>query len=373
MAKRILQVFASLDVGGAETRMMEVYRNIDKSKVDFDFLTMQLKDQFYEKEILNNRGKIFKIDPPRESGIFKNILNIYKIIKENGPYDGVHAHTSYHCALVMIAAKLAKVPIRICHARTTNSKNTSYLSKLYLKIGQKIIGIFSTDELAVCKDAGLYLYGKNSIKNKKVKILPNAIDIKRFNSIPDKEISRLKLEYKIKDDFTIIGHVGRFESMKNHKFLIDLFKKYLIENEKSLLVLIGDGPLKKEIQELAKLKGIEESVLFLGIRQDVNKWMKIFDILILPSIYEGLCGVAIESQAAGTPVLISDTVTKEVDLNLGITKFLSLEEPINNWIKGINELITYDSIDENKILEKFYKKGQSIDSYIYKLNNIYGV
>lgn len=368
--KRVLQVFGSLNMGGAESRMMDVYNHINRDEYCFDFLTMQTDGQYFEKQILSNGGRIFKIPAPRESGTLSNLKNIYRVIKENGPYDAVHAHTAHHCGIVMLAAWLAGVKVRIAHSRTTGSKHNSFASKLMLGLGRFLINIFATNRLAISKNAAEYLFGKN-YSQKGGTVLPNAIDLELYKNTDCNKIEAIKNEFCINDSHPVIGHVGRFESMKNHSFLIDVFSVFNKKYPNSKLVLIGDGKLRDETEEKVKALGLEKSVVFTGIRDDVYAFMQIFDAVVIPSVFEGLCGVVIEGQAAGKPVVASTGVPTDTDIGLGLVSFISLDEGARLWADTIGNVLDCKKPDRALIEKCFNKKGFSLSAEIEALEKIY--
>ncbi len=370
---RVLHVFGSLNVGGAETRTMELFRYIDKEKYSFDFLCMQSGKQFYEDEIMQLGGRVIHIPEPRRNPIL-NFKNIFSVLKENGPYNAVHAHTSFHCGLVSMAAKLAGVQVRISHARTTGSKNHSLKNKIMLCFGRCLIGIFSTHCLAISEAAAAYLYGKNFQRNNKVRILPNSIDDSRYSDIKQESIDALLEEFSLSKDNLIIGHVGRFETMKNHAFLIELAREMVEDRPSAKFVLIGDGRLRPEIEQKVHDYNLVDNVIFCGNRTDVPVWMNIFDVVVMPSIYEGLCGVAIESQAAGTPCVLSTGIPeKETDLGLGLCKYVPLDSPVENWIETISNSCASAVIDKSVILDRLSASGYTLQSGLDEICKIYSL
>lgn len=359
---RVLQVFASLNMGGAESRMMDVYRNIDRSAYAFDFLTMQLGAQYYEEEIKRLGGKVIKIAPPRDDGPFKNLRNMERIMRE-GNYDAVHAHTSYHCGTVMLAAKRAGIPVRISHSRTTGSKHSGLASKALLKTGKLLIKRYATDRLAISEEAGSYLFGSSDFT-----VLPNAIDLKKYENVDARPADGLRTEFSLTDAMPVIGQVGRFDSMKNHGFTLKLFSEYLKSHPSAKLVLIGDGPLRPEREADAESLGIRDRVVFTGVRGDVPIWMNLFDLLLVPSVFEGLGGVILEAQAAGTPVIKSDSFTDAADLHIGLVKKCALERP-KDWLKAMEG--QWPAPSKRSIDEAFYTTGYSLNSCINTMCAIY--
>jgi glycosyltransferase EpsF len=368
---RVLQIFGSLNIGGAESRMMDVFRHINTNQVQFDFLTMETDKQYFDEEISRLGGRIFKIVSPRESSIYSNLTNIINIMKENGPYDAVHSHTSHHSGLVMLAAKLAGIPIRVTHARTTGTKQLGLLTKAMIVLGRLFIKMFATHRLAISNESAIYLYGKTYVDKGKTTVLPNAIDTsKYFMELPE-AVDRLKSKYSLESRGPILGNVGRFESMKNQSFLVKVMSEFIKIKPNSLLILIGDGPKKKEIEKMVEKYKLKDNIIFLGIRNDVNIWMKLFDLVIIPSLYEGLSGVAIEAQAAGTPCILSKGVPREVDLGLGITKFVSLDESMDTWLEEISKNLYMKVHDISFIERRFTESGYTLSEEIGKLLSIY--
>lgn len=362
---KVLQVFGSLNMGGAESRMMDVYRNIDKEKCEFEFLTMQTDHQYYEDEITSLGGKIMKIDSPRKSGILKHISTLYKIMK-SGKYDAVHAHTSYHCGVVAMVAFFAGVSVRISHSRTTGSKQKSKLKGVFLSLGRCLVNMFSTHKFAISSDAGKFLFGKS-----KFEVVPNAIDTNKYLDITPDEILQFKSELGIAENKTVIGQIGRFDSMKNHKFTLNWFSQFLTIKPDTVLVLVGDGPLRQDMEKLTDELGIKENVVFTGVRGDVAKLIHVFDVLIFPSVFEGLGGVVLEAQAAGVPAVVSTGVPRETDLGLDMVERCSLDESFDVWNNTITNSLKKPMPDVKEIIKAFDRNGYSIKAVTEKFIYIY--
>ena len=362
---KVLQVFGSLNMGGAESRMMDIYRNLDREACEFDFLTMQTDHQYYEDEITELGGKIIKIDSPRKSGVIKHISTLYKIMK-SGKYDAVHAHTSYHCGLVALVAFFARIPVRISHARTTGSKQKSKLKGLFLFFGRSLVNLFSTYKFAISNDAGKFLFGKS-----KFEVVPNAIDTDKYLNISQDEIVQLKKELKFDNDKLIIGQIGRFDPMKNHEFTLNWFSQFLQIKPDAVLLLVGDGPLRSDMEKLAKELDIADEVVFTGVRGDVPKLIHIFDVLFFPSIFEGLGGVVLEAQAAGVPSVVSTGVPHETNLGLGMVERCSLDSDFIEWNNAILQSLSKHNISQEEILSAFDNAGYSIKAVTEKFINAY--
>ncbi len=340
---KVLEVIGSMDMGGAETLLMNILKNININKFQLYFLCYGNKKFDYEEELKKLGGIIIKIPIP-SFNIFQNIKQIKNVIETNN-IDIVHCHTYYNSMYALIAAKKCGIKKRITHSHNTKSEeHANIIKKIYYLISKLIINFYSTDFLACGSDAGKALF----FKSKKFKIINNGIILSRFyyNDIFRKE--KMK-ELKVPNNYKIIGHVGRFEEAKNHKFLIELFNNYLKEHKNTILLLIGDGSLHKEIEQQIKKYKIENNVKLLSKRSDVNELYNVMDLFLFPSLYEGLPVVLIEAQANGVPIVASDVIDKEVNFTDTIS-FLSLSENYKYWIKEIEQRIGKRN-DNRKLME----------------------
>lgn len=317
---RILHVLQRMEAGGTQALLMNLYRKIDRSKVQFDFFVEYPDKQFYDDEIIKMGGKIYYTNVRKDFNILKFQKQLKKVLLEN-EYKIVHVHAYTIGFFVLQIAKKCKVPVRIAHSHSNNM--TKDWKKNLKIIMQKLFLVYATDFMACSMEAGKYLF-----KNKKFDILNNAIDSERF-IYNEKNSKKIKENLKLKDKF-IVGHVGRFKAEKNHKFLIEVFKKVKEIKNGAKLLLIGDGPLKKEIQILVNKENIENDVIFLGNCPNVNELLQVMDVFVFPSLYEGLGIVAIESQASGTPILISNGVPDEAIIS-PICKKISLDDNYSKW------------------------------------------
>lgn len=352
---RVLHCVVNMNRGGAETLIMNIYRNIDRSKVQFDFLTSM--EGVFDNEIRSLGGKVYRIPYITKSGPFKYSKDIHSFLEKHS-YKIIHSHMDRMSGIMMREAKKAGVQIRIAHSHST--KNEGNLIEKSIK---KYYGLYlncATKYMSCSKEAGKALFGNK----KKVQVLHNGIETDKF--IFNKKIrEKMREEFGVNGEF-IIGHIGRFDKPKNQDFLIALFNEIGIKNKK--LILVGDGELKDKLQKKVNDMGIENRVIFTGIRDDVNELLQAFDLFVFPSIFEGLPVTVIEAQAAGLKCILSDTITKEVDIT-GNVDFVSLNKSSKEWAYEVlkykdgyargstNELILkagYDIKDTAKQLEEFY-------------------
>lgn len=369
--KRILHVVSSMNRGGAETMIMNLYRNIDREKIQFDFVCHIKEKCDFEDEIYSLGGRIIRIDSLGTLGIKNYIKELRKVIINYGPYQVVHAHTDVQAGIVTLAAKMAGVDKRICHSHNTKWKEKpSIKDNLQSYILRNIAKITSTNLCACGKDAAIFFFGKNNYNKNRVTILNNGIDIDNFNNISNLDINRVKDELEIDNKTLIIGHIGRFYEQKNHIFIIQLAKELKKRNINFKILLIGDGPLKESIKQKSYEYKVDKNIKFLGVRDDVPILLKIFDVFIFPSFYEGLPVTLIETQAAGVEAIISDTITKEVDLEMGLIERIS----INNTEKWISYILDKrKKCDVNTIYKRINEKGYNVKNNIKALEKVYDI
>ena len=362
---KVLQVFGSLGMGGAESRMMDVYRSIDRNQVLFDFLALSTEEnQHYEEEIQNLGGKIIKISSPREVGLLRHLKTLRKILKDGG-YQAVHAHTSYHCGLVMYVAKKEKIPVRISHARTTGSKQTNKLKGLFLRFGRWLINRYSTNKFAISKQAGDFLFGKSAYE-----VVPNAIDLRKYYDAKNHSFA-LRDEWGATQETIVLGQIGRFDTMKNHAFSIKWFAEFQKKQQNSLFVFVGDGTLREEIEKQCDEAGLEEKTRFLGVRTDVPQILSALNVLFFPSKFEGLGGVVLEAQAAGVPVVESNVIPEETDLGLQLIEKVSLDAPLLDWDNAVMRSLEKPLPPKEVIFGAFKERGFSLESVTEKYLDTY--
>ncbi|HCF38751.1 MAG TPA: glycosyltransferase family 1 protein [Thermosipho africanus] len=357
---RVLHVFGRLDSGGAESRTMDIYRQIDRSKVQFDFAIHTEDMCFFTDEVKSLGGRIYSF--PRFNGknyfLYKNSWNMF--FKEHPEYKIVHGHQTNTAFVYLKEAKANNVPIRIAHSRNSNKEN------LIKKHVCKFSKLYATHLFAVSKIAGSSEFGEKAVNAGIVKILPNAIDAKKYSF--NEEVRRDKrTELGIENELLII-HIGRFHPQKNHMFLLEVFKQVLMSEPDAKLLLVGDGSLRGEITKEISDKNIQKSVIIAGIRSDVPELLQAADILLFPSLFEGLPGVVLEAQAAGIPCIISDKITPEVKIT-DLVEYVSLEEDTKYWAK---KLICYinEFVRENTY-KRIVDSGYDIKSVARWYENFY--
>lgn len=362
---RILQVFATMNRGGAESMIMNLYRQIDRKKIQFDFVVHTEDKCAFDDEIEQLGGNVHRI--PRYNG--KNHLTYikaWKFIFMNHPeYKIIHGHIRSTAAIYLKIAKNYNV-VTISHSHSTSSG--SGITSVIKNIMQLPIRSISDYFFACSEEAGNWLFGKKIVNSGRFYVLNNAIDINLFQF--DSNIRNItRNELNIRNKF-VIGHVGRFHPTKNQAFLIEIFKVLHDKNQDTMLVLVGDGELKKSIQSKVLEANLESSIIFTGVRPDVNKLMQAMDLLVMPSIYEGLPVTLVEAQTSGLKCIVSDKITREINIT-DLVEFYPLDYSHDKWANLIlDHMDTYKrrdtseeirmagyDIEENSLwLERFYIK-----------------
>lgn len=347
---RVLQVLGSLQRGGAETMVMNVYRRMDRSRVQFDFLVKDRVDNGYEEEAVGYGARILHVRSAKELGIAPYVRQLKFAIHENGPYPIVHSHVNNLSGLILFAAKSAGVPNRISH-----SHSTRYPGGLQTPIGKTLISLFATMRLACGAEAGKALFGHAPFE-----IVQNGIDDDRFLGLP----------YIGDPNLGGICHIGRFLPVKNQTFIVDVCRLLRERGLEPRVTLLGDGDMRRQIENSAK--NMLPNLAFPGSVADPERFLAESRMFILPSLYEGLPLTAVEAQCAGRLCLLSDHVSSDVDLGLGLVRFLPLE--VGAWVTAISELLagnTYPVVDENAIAGALADRGYSASATAEKIQGMY--
>lgn len=327
---RILHVMYRMGRGGLESRTMDIYRQLNKSKYQFDFYMRSGLPGDFDEEIKDLGGKIFY----SKSYKFLNIPdfnNFKKFLKSHPEYKIIFAYNHFSGWFLRIAKKLG-VPVRIASAR--GSLQAESLKNFLRNIVKLPVNFYATHKFAVSKLAGEWLFGKKAVKNGEVEIERNSINTKQFAFSPEVR-DKIRAELKLKNDLAII-HVGNFVPVKNHLFLIKVFNEILKLNNNARLLLVGGGD-NEPVKALAEELGILDKINFLGVRNDVSRLLQAGDIFIFPSFHEGFPGAVLEAEASGLPCLVSNSVTDEVKLSDNVL-MLPLSKGAEFWAQKALEM-----------------------------------
>ncbi|MDV7702658.1 glycosyltransferase family 1 protein [Enterococcus casseliflavus] len=339
---RILHVLGKLDLAGTETFVMNIYRNINKSKLQFDFVVHGDEVGDYEKEIKDLGGNIYRVP---KYNVINNLEYKYwwkNFFKEHPQYKVIHCHIRSTASIILKVAKEYKL-ITIAHSHSiSNGKGINAMIKNF---NQRNINPFADYKLACSEKAGNWLFGEKE----DFKVIKNAIPVEKFMFSNSKRGSFRK-SYNIENKL-VYGHIGRFTKEKNHLFLIESFKYISQKNSNAILMLVGRGPLEEKVKSKILSYGLTNKVIFLGLQEDISSFMSGIDIFIFPSLYEGLGIVLIEAQASGLPCFVSEKIPEEAMLTKLVTSY-----PIQNAKEFAN--ISEIKIDNRNYAEnrKMYNK-----------------
>jgi glycosyltransferase involved in cell wall biosynthesis len=362
---RILHLVSTLSKGsGVMSLIMNYYRHIDRSKIQFDFCFFIDENETYDEEIINLGGKIYKISRPSLKKSFKNkVKNFFE--EQKGIYTTLHIHEVYLTFLFAPIAKNSGIYNIITHSHSTKFSDNK-ISALRNRLLCVRINKHANHFFACSTMAGISLYGKKMMKEGKVIIINNAIDCEKFK-YDEPTRNKIRKELNLEDNF-VIGHIGRFKEQKNHKFLIDVFSVIKKQNKKAKLLLVGEGPLFNQTLENIKQLNLIDDVLFLKQRNDVSKILQTMDAFILPSLFEGLGIVLLEAQSAGLPCYASNVVPIEAKVTDEF-HYLSLKEQPRVWANVV--LNSVENINRSNSYIKVKNRGFDIFEEVIRLEKIY--
>ncbi len=369
---RVLQVLGTIGLGGAESRVMDLYRHMDRDKIRFDFLVTEGTDDHYRKEIEDMGGRVYHLPAFRIVNLmqYKKACNDFfsEHCKDGvSEYAAVHGHMTSTASIYLPIAKKWGVPLTIAHARSagTDPGLKGYATRVLRNNLYK-----KCDRMLACSDlAGDSVFGKG----RDHEFIPNAIDTAAYAYDPSgRKVIRDK--YGIGENEKLIGHVGSFRFAKNHGFIIDIFEKLIIKHPDYRLMLAGDGGLKRDIEDKVKALGLSDRVIFTGNVSPVAPYYSAFDILLFPSVYEGMPGTVVEAEAAGLPCLISDTITGQVVITDKVTQ-MSLDCSASEWahrlagIEADTDRSNVVTLSGEKLSDTLYDVNMQVGYYM----RLYGV
>ena len=326
---RVLNLFTIMDRGGAETMVMNYYRHIDRTKVQFDFLVHREQRGAYDDEIEALGGRIYRLCPIYPQNFARYKRDLRGFFQAHPEYKIIHSHMSELGYFAFREAERQGVPVRICHAHNApHGFDMKMVMRTYFK---KRMMPYLTHLFMCGSESGRWLYGPQN--ESRFIMLNNAIDAASYTYDLSKR-EELRRQLGLADEL-VIGHVGRFNPQKNHPFLMDIFAALLKKESSAVLLLVGGGEGMSKMQEKVQELGIAEHVRFLGVRSDVADLMQAMDMFVLPSLYEGLPVTMVEAQAAGLPCIISDKVPPECILTEGLVDVMPLSASPGAWAEKI--------------------------------------
>lgn len=347
---RILQVLGTTKLGGAESRIMDIYRHLDREQIQFDFLITEGNSGYFTPEIEALGGHVYTVPKYRFYNHMQYIKAVKQFFSEHKEFVAVHGHMTSTAAMYLPIAKKSGVKLTIAHARSAGV-DKGIKGKLTRFLRRNLSD--RCDMMLSCSDlAAVSVFGQDSFDMGKVKIMPNAIDVADY-VINQESRDQIRKQYGVENKF-VIGHVGRLHPAKNHEFLIKTFGQFVQSREDAVLMIVGDGPLKDQIigwidendKKLitAGLIGIKDKVILTGNQSPVAPFFQAFDMFLFPSFYEGMPGTVVEAQAAGVSSLISDTITRLVKVT-DIVEFESLNKDETQWAEKLKSMVGQLPID----------------------------
>lgn len=359
---RVLNLFTVMDRGGAETMVMNYYRHMDRTKVQFDFLVHRQQRGAYDDEIEAMGGRIYRLCPIYPQNFSRYKREIRAFFQAHPEYRIIHSHMSELGYFAFREARRQGIPVRICHAHNApHGFDLKMIVRTYFK--KRMMPDLT--HLFMCgREAGIWLYGA---KNKdRFIMLNNAIDASAYTYDPEKR-QAVREQLKLSDAFTL-GHVGRFNSQKNHPFLLEIFAALLKREPNAVLLLVGGGADQEKIQAKAQTMGLTDHIRFLGVRSDVANLMQAMDIFVFPSLFEGLPVTMVEAQAAGLPCVISNQIPPECILTEGLVEICALQSSPDTWADVIQTKRSFTRTDRRS---EIAAHGFDIATEAVKLQEFY--
>lgn len=360
--KHILHVLGALEYGGVPMMLLNFYRHIDRSRYQFDFLHYA-GDVPYHDEIRAMGGRIFKVPSMGKAGLVGYVKALRRVMAAEGPFEAVHIHTNYMAGFIAWVARTCGIRKRICHMRGTFIRKRSI--RLALPFLRLLIRLNATKRLSVSHESGRFFYGRAPFT-----VIKNAVDLEGYFSVTAEAAAAMRRELGAAPGQIAVGHVARFTEEKNHRFLVEVAKKLEEAGRDFKFCFAGGGPLLEPVRALFAEAGLAGRAVFLGNREDVPALMHAFDVTVLPSFSEGLPNVVMQSQAAGTPCVLSDALTREVDVGLGLLCYCSLASA-EDWANCISRAEQDARPDRGAISAAFARGGFDIRAAAKTLEGIY--
>ena len=355
---RILHVIGRMDRAGAETMVMNLYRSIDRSRFQFDFVSFAPGRGDYDDEIEALGGRIVRITDPSP---LRRFAHLRRLLRE-GPWAIVHSHTLFSSGLHLLAARLEGIPVRIAHSHSTADANSgSLVGRLYQRVSRALLERVPTHYVACGEAAAAYLFPGA----KDVMVVPNAIDCDAFIG-PEAPVDREAGGRRIR-----VLQVGRLHPVKNHRLSLDIAEVLRDAGDTFEMQFAGDGELRTEIEAAVRDRGLGDLVTVLGVRADIASLMHSADVMLMPSHHEGFPVVLVESQAAGLPAVVSDAISPEVDLGLGLVEFVPLEAPSAKWAAMITQAAVAPVPDADARRRTLVDRGFSAAAGAQRLESMY--
>lgn len=367
--QRILQVMGGMNRRGAETFIMNVYRKIDRAKFQFDFLVYDDLPQDYEDEIVALGGRVLHMPCLPGINAMFSVARIRKIIQKYGPYKAIHIQTLLNSMWALIAVRNDHQIKRIVHSHSTNNQlSIGLVQRIYAYVAKAVIRRYTQIMLACGEEAGVYLFGNRFYREGEV--INNGIDLDIHTVCNREAVSAIKQQFGLNGKL-VIGSVARFNAVKNHTFMVQIAKCLKSKGVDFRMLFVGNGNGENAIRQQVKEAGLEEEVLFVGLRNNICDFMFAFDVFLMPSFFEGNPVTLIEAQAAGTPCVISDTITDKIDMGLSLIYKCKLSQNAADWADMINQVRHTHCSDMTLIRQQLRLHGYDAQDIANNLTMIY--
>lgn len=368
---RVLIVAGAMDVGGIENQLMHLLRNADREQFQIDFTTTMDKP-FYREEIKALGGKYYRIPETEGRHFLRQCRAVYRVMKA-GQYDIVHSHELFHSGMVLLTARLAGVKHRFVHAHNWSDGDGSghqpLKRRLYNALMQRWILRYGTDFCACSTLAGRFLYGEKKTHDENYHLIFNSVDTSKFLDHYDRQESGDFCD----DGWVNVIQVGRFSTVKNQLFTAQIAQELKERGRRIRILCIGNNGNEYEMQVRKAIAeyGIDEHMLLLGVRRDVDVLARKASAFLLPSLYEGMPLVMIEAQSAGLPCVTADTYSREVDFNIGYVQWLTLEHDAAAWADAVEKAVVMPRAEKSTVVEAVERNGFDSRFFAKRLCTLY--
>lgn len=368
---RILHVLGAMNRGGVETWLMHVLRHLDRESFRTDLLVHTNKPAAYDNDVLSLGSRILRCPHPENPLVYAR--RFFQLVKRNGPFDVLHSHVHHFSGFVLALGRAAGIPVRIAHSHNDTSSLASQAGlarTVYLKCSRGLIAANCTRGLAVSRPAAVALFGPNWQSDPRLEVLYCAIDPKQFDWSPSPAAVRAEFGFSLQD--VVFGHVGRFDPQKNHQFLLETAAEIRKLEPRAKFLLVGDGPLRHQMESRARALALQDCTVFAGTRSDVPRLMASgMDLQLLPSLYEGLAIVLLEAQAVGLTSLVSEGIPREAVIHQALIRHLPLSIGAREWARIACDAVKEPRFSSRKALDLFTSSPFGIDRCVQLLCDIY--
>ena len=361
-----------MNVGGIENQLMHLLRQADKDQFQIDFTTTEDRP-FYQDEMLELGAQCIRI-PKTEGFHFLRYCRALNRIMREDKYDIVHSHELFHSGMVLLTARLAGVEHRFVHAHNWSDddgsgRKPSWKRRVYNHVMQRLIQWNATDFVACSTLAGKFLYGEKIVKQPNYHLVFNSVDTSKFIEKYDQAESGEFCE----DGWVNVLQVGRFTPIKNQLFTAEIARELKERGKKIRILCAGNVGGEYDAAVAAKIQeyGLEDQMLLLGVRKDIDVLMRKSAVFLLPSLYEGMPLVLIEAQASGLPCVTANTYSREVDFGLGTVNWLQLEDGVSTWADAVEKAATQGRAEKAAVVQAIEKGGFDSRVFARKICKLY--